>query len=154
MTDKKRCKYPKCTTDLHEGHKGDYCYHHEDLLGENPEALKILSYYAKDNEVKTQEITGMLTISEVAKVIKYSERAIRKMLKDGSIKGIQRKPLAKWLIPRSGMFKLFARLRAITAPTRSAGGRPGPCEKAIPLSWSRVIVASLIASCNTLMAAF
>jgi len=109
MNEKRKCKYPRCISYLHEGHEGDYCYLHErpgeisqgKMVRENTsEALTKLTEKEIDR-IEDSPNNKLYTISEVAKGLGYSQRSIRDMLKQGWIQGTRVKPRGKWLISGS-----------------------------------------------------
>jgi hypothetical protein len=101
MDEKRRCKYPGCTTDLNRYHKGDYCYDHE------KEGPALERYTRIDKPVEKKSSREWISLSELAQQVPYSDRKLRQMLIDGEIQGFQIKPHGKWIIESDEVEKLI-----------------------------------------------
>lgn len=94
MDDKRRCKYPGCGTILRSGNKGDYCSVHEDQEYTTEIAPKPK---LKDNIPAKEK---MYTVQDLVKILKYSDRTVRNMLKRGEIAGVRIGTRSRWLVSK------------------------------------------------------
>jgi len=93
--EQKRCKYPGCGTILHQGHKSDYCYLHED---------SVMAQEEKGTGNKMSDTLGsneLLSVEQLAGILPYSERTLRNMLQAGRIKGTRFGARGKWFVTKS-----------------------------------------------------
>jgi len=95
MDDKRRCKYPGCNTVLRSGNEGDFCAIHE-----NTEYTTDIEHKPKrKDDIPAKE--KMYAVQDLVKILKYSDKTVRNMLKRGEIAGIRIGKRGKWLIPKS-----------------------------------------------------
>ena len=95
MDDKRRCKYPGCGTILSRSNTGDYCYIHEDKQYDQD----VESRPMRKDAIPAKE--KMYTVQDLKKILKYSDRTVRKMLKRGEIAGVRIGTRSKWLVPKT-----------------------------------------------------
>ena len=90
---KRRCKHPGCGTILRQTNAGEYCSVHEDEVDE----LEL--QHAVDGAELLK--SDFYTVPEAARILNYSERAIRDKIKNQELAAKRIAPRGKWLIPRS-----------------------------------------------------
>jgi excisionase family DNA binding protein len=95
MNNKRRCKYPGCGAALWSGNKGDYCSLHE--------AKEYTTEMAPNNQVEDTipSRERMYTVKDLMKILGYSDKTIRNMLKQGEILGERIKERGRWLVPEN-----------------------------------------------------
>ena len=95
MDDKRRCKYPECNAALRSGNKGDFCSIHE-----NTEYTTDIEHKPKrKDDIPAKE--KMYTVRDLVKILKYSDKTLRNMLKRGEIAGIRIGTRGRWLVSKS-----------------------------------------------------
>ena len=94
MDDKRRCKYPGCSTVLRSGNKGDYCSIHDD----QEYTTEIVPKPKLKDNIPAKE--KMYTVQDLVKILKYSDRTVRNMLKRGEIAGVRIGTRSRWLISK------------------------------------------------------
>ena len=94
MDDKRRCKNPRCNAVLRSGNEGDYCAIH----GNKEYTANIEPKPKRKNDIPAKE--KMYTIKDLMKILKYSDRTIRNMLKRGEIAGVRTGTRGRWLVSR------------------------------------------------------
>ena len=95
MDDKRRCKYPGCNTVLRSGNEGDFCAIHE-----NTEYTTDIEHKPKrKDDIPAKE--KMYAVQDLVKILKYSDKTVRNMLKRGEIAGVRIGTRGKWLVPKT-----------------------------------------------------
>ena len=94
MDDKRRCKYPGCITVLSNSNKGDFCSIHE----KQDHTRDIESKPKRKDDIPAKE--KMYTVQDLVKILKYSDKTVRNMLKRGEIAGIRIGTRGRWLVPK------------------------------------------------------
>ena len=111
MDEKKKCRYPGCKTLLVQYNKGDYCYAHvepaKDLeeykrqLAEESRIAETRKNTADDSKKEYNRDSELLTVQDMVKELRHSDRTLRHWLKTGVIRGHRLAPRGKWIVVRS-----------------------------------------------------